>query len=523
VRPQHKTTASSPHEALAICLDVCGHLDLGHIAHLLSIPEEMVPERLGALAFEDPGTRTWLPASEYLSGDVRAKLAAARAIVEHEAGFGRNVTALEQIQPEELAPEEITALLGASWIPPEDIVQFCREIFKFADVQVTYEQLTGTWEVVPPWNALSDVAITSQWGTSRMNAFVLLEHGLNKKTPVVYDVIDDRRVRNGDDTLAAQEKLALIAARFSAWIWEDDTRADRLASRYNRVYNATVSRVYDGSHLSFPGMSDEWIAKLYPWQRDFVWRMVSSRSALCGHPVGAGKTTTQIAGAMTLKRFSLISRAAIAVPDHLLEQIAAEAARLYPGARVLIVSRDDLSRDRRKLFAARVATGDYDIVIMTHASLGALGVHPETERLYLEKKVAAYRQVLMNLEEEEGQHKHSIKRLEKAIERLRQRQAALLDRPRDDGITFEQLGISYLIIDEAQLFKNLGLPTNIESLQVIASKRAIDLEMKLHWLEEHNQGRPFGSFFTATPISNNLVEAYVLDRKSTRLNSSHRL
>jgi N12 class adenine-specific DNA methylase len=512
VRIQRKEVADSPAEALALCLDECGTIDMGVIARLLGLDVAEVPARLGELVYEDPrGADTWIVAAEYLAGNVRLKLEeASRAAEASPERYARNVAALRAVLPEDLEPEEIRAILGASWIPPSDIAQFCQETFGTRP-NVSYEYLTSTWEVtLPPYTPVSPAA-TSQWGTRRMDAYRLLEHGLNKSVPVVYDERSDSRVRDVEETLAAQDKLSSIQARFSEWVWEDDERAKRLAAKYNLLFNSVVPRSYDGSHLSFPGMSQTWIDNLYSWQRDFVWRMATSRSGLAGYPVGSGKTLIEIAGAMTLRRLGLITRAAIVVPNHLLEQITAEAQRLYPGARVLMISRDDLTRERRKLFAARVALGDYDFVVMTHASLGALGVHPDTEREYLERRIAIYRQALLDLDEEDKRRrKRSVKRLETVIEKMRQRQRYLLSRPRDDGITFEQLGVSYLIIDEAHLYKNLGLPTNIQGLQVQPAQRAVDLEMKLRWLEEHNQGRPFGSFFTATPYANSMVEAFVM-------------
>jgi N12 class adenine-specific DNA methylase len=460
VRPPRKTVADSPGEALALCLDEHGSLNFEGIGRLLSIDAADVPSRLGDLVYEDPASGTWLTAQEYLSGNVRVKLEEAqRAAAEQAERFARNVAALEAIVPEDLEPEEIRAVLGAPWIPPADIEQFCLDTFGVRPV-VEYESLTAIWEMTLSQDI--PLAAISEWGTRRVNAFSLVETGLNKSVPVIYDSVGDTKVRNVEETLAAQEKLRVIQARFSEWVWEDDERANRLATVYNRLFHSVVPRVYDGSHLSFPGMDETWANALYPWQRDFVWRMVSSPSALCGHPVGAGKTTTEIAGAMTLRRFGLISKAAIVVPNHLLEQITAEAQRLYPGARVLMVSRDDLARERRTLFAARVALEDYDFVVMTHACLGALGVHPETEKAYLEKRIAVYRQALLDLDEEDTRRKkRSIKRLETTIEKMRQRQRELLDMPRDDGVTFEQLGVSYLIIDESHIFKNLGLPTKV--------------------------------------------------------------
>ena len=511
VRPSRKDRADSPAEALALCLDEYGTLDLERIGHLLAIAPEEVPALLGTLIYEHPHAG-WQLASEYLSGNVRDKLDEARQAAERQPErYSRNVTALEAVIPEDLLPEEIKAILGAPWLPTKDIEQFCQDIFGLRPV-VNHIPLTGAWQVSSPSGSLSSAAASSEWGTARVSAYHLVELGLNQKVPVVYDVLpDDSKVKNVEESIAAQDKLRVIQARFSEWVWEDTDRATRLAEVYNRTFNAVVPRSYDGSHLSFPGMSEQWQNSLYSWQKDFVWRMVSSPAALCGHPVGAGKTTTEIAGAMTLKRMGLTQKAAIIVPNHLLEQITSEAQRLYPGAHILMVSRDDLSKERRKLFAAKIATGNYDFVVMTHSGLSAIGVHPETETAYIEQRIAAYREALLKLDEEDkGTARRSIKQLETAIEKMRQRQEELLDKAHDDGVTFEQLGISYFIVDEFHLYKNLGLPTNIQGLQVKPSKRSTDLEMKLRWLEQQNAGRPFASGFTATPLSNSMVEAYVI-------------
>ncbi|HEU5381600.1 MAG TPA: helicase-related protein [Ktedonobacteraceae bacterium] len=515
-RPEPRTRADTADEALAICLDQHGELDLEVVAELLSLPLEEVPSALGDLAYEDPQEPgAWIVTAEYLSGNVRTKLKHARRASETDSErFSRNVAALEHVMPEDLAPEEIRVNLGAPWIPVGDIARFCSELLSVREPTVTHERVTGTWEIRPGFYGLNP-AVTSEWGTNRMDAFSLIEKGLNQQTPIIYDTnLDGSRTKNAEETTLVQEKLAAIKERFSTWVWEDAERTTRLCALYNQLFRSTVPRKYDGCHLSFPGMSEEWRTRIYPWQRDFIYQMTCSLSALCGFPVGAGKTTIQVAGAMTLKRLGLTRKAAIIVPNHLLEQITAEAQRLYPSARILMVGREELSAERRKIFAARVAMGDYDFVVMTHSGFGALPVHPETERLYLEKRIAAYRQTLVIEEEKDergsGRKSRSVKRIEAAIEKMVQRQTQLLDKERDEGVTFEQLGITCILMDELHLFKNLGLPTNIQSLTVEASKRAVDLEMKLRWLEEHNRGKPFGFGFTATPLSNSMVEAFVM-------------
>lgn len=510
-RPARRTTAETPSEALALCMDEYGHFDIEVIARLLHLPVAQVPEAMGELVFEDPATFIWEQRSRYLSGNVRTRLAQARKAAQIEPRFQRNVTALKTVMPQDLIPGEIKALLGAPWIAPEDIARFCLDLLEMR-VTVKYEPLTATWGITPlPGSATINAATISQWGTRRMDALTLIEHGLNKRVPVIYDTYDDTRVKNAGETLAAQEKLQALAERFTPWVWEDAERATRLAEVYNHLFNSEVAEVFDGAHLTFPGMNPHWEARLYPWQKDFVARAVASRAALCAYPVGAGKTSIEVMVAMTLRRLGLISRAAIVVPNHLLEQIASEAQRLYPSARLLILSRQDLSKERKGIFAARVAAGDYDVVVMTHAALFALGVHPATERRFLEERKTLYRQALADLQgdDDNSSKRRTVKQIEKALLKMEARRSQLLKKV-SDGVLFEQLGISYLVVDEFHLYKNLGLPTRVQGFQVQASQRATDMEMKLNWLKEHTEGRPFASAFTATPLSNNMVEAYVM-------------
>jgi N12 class adenine-specific DNA methylase/phospholipid N-methyltransferase len=508
----YKEQAESPEEAIALSLDRYGRIDLPFIARATGRSEEEVPEYLGDLVFEDPATQSWQIAPLYLSGNVRQKLEIARRALETDPRWQRNVEALEKVQPEPLPPEDIRVLLGAPWIPIEDLLLFCEDTLKLRPL-IKRDPVAGMWDVVSPRGVSSSVEATSTWGTSRVSAFKLLEHLLNHKTTLVEDedVKGNRRV-NTEETMLAQQKKRELQARFSEWVWEDNERTRRLAALYNTLYNGVVPTVFNGDHLSFPGMDPFWQQHLYPWQRDFIARMIHRRSGLCAYPVGAGKTKIQVAGAMTLRRMGLISKAAILVPNHLIEQITAEARQLYPSANILMISRDDLARERRRLFMARIATGDYDLVIMTHSAFEAIDVHPHTRRAYMQEQIRAYKQVLcsMNRHSEDRADQRRIKRIEKQLQRLYEQLKELLDGPHDAGITFEQLGISCLIVDEAHFFKNLGLPTNQEKLQVTASRRAQDMLMKLRWLERQHKGRPFAFFFTATPISNSMVEALVM-------------
>jgi N12 class adenine-specific DNA methylase/SAM-dependent methyltransferase len=508
----YKETAESPEEAIALSLDRYGSLDFAFIASATGRSEETVAEYLGDLVYEDPAEQRFEIAPTYLSGNVRHKLEVAGKALRSDPKWQRNVDALQKIQPEPIAPDDIKVLLGAPWVPVPHLIQFCQETIKLKP-EIVHDRLTGKWTVSAPAGTGSSVEATSTWGTARMSAFKLIEHLLNRKTTTVEDVDSDGKAHaNTDETMLAQQKRKELQTRFSEWIWEDLERTNALAALYNTLYNGVVPSSFNGDHLSFPGMDPFWQTHLYSWQRDFIARMINTRSGLCAYPVGAGKTKIQVAGALTLRRMGLINRAAILVPNHLLEQITAEAKQLYPAANILMISHHDLSRENRRIFMARIATGDHDLVIMTHGAFEAIDVHPATKRAYIQQRIKEYKQVLLSIGShgENKAEKRRIKQIEKQLLRMREQLEEQLDTPHDSGITFEQLGISYLVVDEAHFFKNLGLPTNQEKLQVTASQRAQDMLMKLRWLEQQNGKRPFASFFTATPISNSMVEAYVM-------------
>ena len=508
----YKETAESKEEAIALSLDRYGTVDFPFIAKATGKAEDEIATYLGDLVYEDPETGGCEIAPNYLSGNVRKKLEVAQKALRSDSKWQRNVDALLKVLPEPIAPEDIKVLLGAPWIPAQYIIQFCHETLKMKP-EIVRDKASGAWDVVPPQGAKLSVAATSVWGTERVNGFRLIEHMLNHKMTTVEDTdLDGKSHTNTEETLLAQQKRKELQARFGEWIWEDNVRTKELAALYNKLYNGVVSSNFSGDHLSFPGMDAYWQNHLYPWQRDFIARMINNRSALCAFPVGAGKTKIQVAGAMTLRRMKLISRAAILVPNHLLEQIASEAKQLYPAADILMIGRDDLSGEKRRIFMARIATGDHDLIVMTHSAFEAINVHPETKKEYIEERIREYKQILcaINPNSSNNADQRLIKRIEKLLLRMREQMKELLDARRDPGITFEQLGISYLIVDEAHFFKNLGLPTNQEKLTVTPAKRAQDMLMKLRWLEKNNGSRPFASFFTATPISNSMVEAFVM-------------
>jgi N12 class adenine-specific DNA methylase len=510
-RPQRPARADTPEEAIRLCLDCHGRLDLPALAGLLDIPVGQVPDRIAGLAYLDPATQEWVTAEEYLSGNVRAKLDAAKAAASADgpanAQWARNVAALENVQPADLGPEEIRAKLGAPWIPPADVRAFATELLGYPPA-ISYLPITAQWEVKPERGSADTAAATAEWGTARIDAYRLLELTLNGKAPVVYDTIQtpdgETRVRNQAETLLAEEKQRALTARFGEWVWEDPQRSDRLACEYNRRFNSVVPRRYDGSHLTFPGMAEDFTP--YPHQRDMVHRIISSPASLCPYPVGTGKTPAMFMAARKLRELGLAHKPLIIVPNHLLEQTAREGKRLFPAARILMAAREDLaSAQARKLFAARCATGDWDAVVMTHSAFTAIPVHPGAEAAHLTDLAARYRQALTA---EPNGGRRSVKQLAKMIDAFETRARRLLDHRTDDGVFFEYLGVDFVMVDESHYFKNLGIPIRTDGFSIAASKRATDLDMKLSLLREH--GGKSAALFTGTPVSNSLLEMYVL-------------
>ena len=471
-----------------------------------------MPAEIHGLAYLDPVAGEWVTAEEYLSGNVRDKLGAARAAASAaDAGgakrWASNITALEGVQPADLGPEEIRAKLGAPWIPPGDVRAFAAETLGYAP-EVSYLPVTAQWEVKAERGFADTAAATEEWGTGRIDGYRLLELAVNGRVPVIYDTVatpdGETRVRNQAETMLAEEKQRALAARFAEWAWEDPERADRLCAEYNQRFNSVVLRRYDGTHLTFPGMDTGFTP--YPHQRDMVHRIISSPASLCPYPVGTGKTPTMFMAARKLRELGLAAKPLIIVPNHLLEQTAREGKRLFPSARILMAAREDLDgAQARKLFAARCATGDWDAVVMTHSAFTAIPVHPATEAAHLTDLAARYRQALTA---EPGGGRRTVKQLAKMIDTFETRARTLLDHRTDDGVYFEHLGADFLLVDESHYFKNLGIPVRTDGFSVAASKRATDLDMKLALLRE--RGGKTAALFTGTPVSNSLLEMYVL-------------
>ncbi len=510
------THVRSAEEGLLVSLNQRGVVDLAFIAGLYGKSEEHLVAELGDLIFHDPQSQTWKTADDYLSGNVRAKLAAAE-----QAGpaYSRNAETLRRVQPEDVLPGDIDANLGAPWIPAGDIQTFAADLFHVdpAAVPVAHLPKDAVWNLDAGPAAKASVAATSDYGTARANGTGLLELALNMKSPAIYDVIDhgdrEERVLNQEETMAAREKQKLIKERFRAWVFSDPERTERLVRLYNDTYNNLRPRLFDGSHLDFPGMNQT--LRLRPHQTDAVWRGMSSGNTLLAHAVGAGKTFTMAATGMKMKHAGLIKKPMYVVPNHLLEQFAREFMQLYPNARLLVAAKENLARDRRKLLTAKIASGDWDGILVTHSSFERIGMSRDYQQKFILEQIAEYDELLRQHAGAKGAGRNLIKAIEKQkaarVERL---EDLLAKDKKDDGLVFDELGVDHVFIDEAHYFKNLETPTKMErvaGIQTGGSERAFDVYMKARFLSEQHAGHGV-TFATGTPISNTMVEMYTLQR-----------
>lgn len=499
------TSVATVEEAMAISLSEKGHIDSVLIGQLLGTNPSDTEALLAPHVFLDPSTDTLVPASMYLSGNVREKLSQA---VKAQAGgtdFERNIRALEAVIPTDLLPSEIDARLGATWIDAEYVAEFVQDLLHSGEINVEYLPATGDWTIKAyPWDR-SSVLATSTWGTSRADAIALISNSLNQAKIVIRDTdLNGKQIVNAQATLEALDKQAQIEERFSAWVWEDPLRAELLAHKYNNLFNATVPTQYDGSHLTLPGLASSFVPHKH--QRDAIWRIISEPTVLLGHAVGAGKTATMIIGGMELKRLGVINKPAFVVPNHMLEQFAGEFLQLYPLASILVASKDGAAKDRKE-FVARCAAGEWDAIIITHATFGRIPVSPSSERGWIAEQVEAFREAA-----DTSSYRTTIKKLEAAVMRLEERSRRLLDDERTfDGVSFEETGIDYLFLDEAHLFKNLAFPTHITGVGAKPSRRAAQLELKLHIMRQQ-YGERVATLATATPVVNSIAELYVMQR-----------
>ncbi len=509
----HVPTAEA---GLLVSLNQRGWVDLEFIKQLYGKSEPEIIDELGDLIYRDPESKAWETADVYLSGNVRAKLAAAE-----RAGldYARNTAALRAVQPDDVLPGEIDANLGAPWIPASDIQAFAADLFHVdpSSVPVGHLMQDAVWNVEPDYRAERSVAATSDYGTARANGTWLLGLALNMKSPTIYDTLHDgsREVKtvNQTETLAAREKQKLIKEKFRAWVFTDSDRTERLVRLYNDTYNNLRPRQFDGSHLDFPGLNQT--LSLRPHQVDAVWRGMSAGNTLLAHTVGAGKTFTMAATGMKMKQVGLIQKPMYVVPNHLLEQFSREFMQLYPNAHLLVAAKEDLTRDRRKFLTAKIASGQWDGIIVTHSSFERIGMSREYQEKFLLEQIESYDQLLCEYAGQRGQHRNLIKTIEKQkagrAERLKN---LLAEDKKDDGLVFDELGVDHLFVDEAHSFKNLETPTKMDrvaGIQTGGSERAFDLLLKSQYLSEQHPGHGV-TFATGTPISNTMVEMYTMQR-----------
>ncbi|MEI6083700.1 MAG: DEAD/DEAH box helicase [Verrucomicrobiota bacterium] len=509
---QHVESVSSPPEALLVTLNECGRVDLDRMAGLLNEPiEEFLPDLKG-LIFLNPQTNQWETDDQYLSGNVREKLATAAAAAITDPRFQENVEALQSVQPADLPATAIDVRLGAAWLPSEDVQLFTQELLGVASgIEINHIHALGTWHVNAGWEARAATANTTDWGTDRYTALELVEDALNLKTPTVYDLDAKRNpVINGQATEAAREKQERIKERLKAWVWQDDGRRDRLCRLYNDTFNHSRVRTFNGDHLTLPGASQS--IQLHAHQKAGVWRILQTPNTLLAHVVGAGKTYTMVASAMELKRLGLARKPMFVVPNHMLGQFSSELLMLYPGANILVAGKEDFeSQHRRKLFG-RIATGNWDAVIVTHSGFERIPLSHETQKRFFEEQ-------LHELEIVRLQHSDSNRRLVKELERAKKRlearlQALAAEHKKDNTLTFEELGVDRLFVDEAHFFKNLfyvSKMTRVAGLPQTASERAFDMYLKVRHVQATNGGGGV-VFATGTPIANSMAEMFTMQR-----------
>jgi N12 class adenine-specific DNA methylase len=516
-RTIHKTqavrAAETAQDALVLTLNEVGRVDFAMMEALLSkSSEEFLPELKG-LIYRNPQTESWETDDQYLSGDVRAKLNDARAAAAADSKYHENVTALEAVQPADLSASEIDARLGAVWIPPTDIETFAKLLLGSDGITVQHAAEVGTWFVRGDYSARATVANTTEWGTTRYSALELIQDALNLKTPTVYDTDPktDARVINAQQTEAARDKLEKIKERFKTWIWEEDERREKLCRKYNDEFNSIRLRVFNGSHLTLPSSSQQITLRAH--QKNAVWRIVQSDNTLLAHVVGAGKTYAMVAAAIELKRLGLATKPMFAVPNHMLAQFSSELLTLYPTANILVAGKEDFEASKRARLFSRIATGNWDAVIVTHSSFEKIPVSLKTRRDFISEQIYEIEMAIREQRAERGT------RLVKELERVKKRLSIKLEslsatHKKDNTLTFEELGIDRLFIDEAQKFKNLFYVTKmtrVAGLPQTASERAFDLFLKVQHVQAKNNGGGV-VFATGTPISNTMAEMFTMQR-----------
>ena len=522
-RAETVTSVDTASEALAVCIGERAGVDLSYMAQLSGKTEEELTEELAGVIFKNPIGEKWVPSDEYLSGNVREKLQIAKQFAEDHPEYQVNVQYLEQVQPKDLDASEIEARLGATWISEDYITRFMAETFHTpryyvgSKVKVQYAEVTGQWNVMGKnVDSYGNALVTSTYGTQRANAYRLLEDALNLRDTKIYDTVQDadgeHRELNRKETMLAQQKQELIKEEFKEWIFKDLHRREDLCKIYNERFNSIRPREYDGSHIQFVGMNPE--ITLMPHQKNAVAHVLYGNNTLLAHCVGAGKTFQMIAAGMESKRLGLSQKNLYVVPNHLTEQWGSDFLRLYPGANILVATKKDFEPANRKRFCSRIATGDYDAVIIGHTQFEKIPLSRERQIAMLEDQIADLTFSIEEAAHQAGQN-YTIKQLEKTKKSLQARMKKLNDQTRkDDVVTFEQLGVDRLFVDESHSFKNLFLYTkmrNVAGISQTDAQKSSDMFMKCRYMDELTGGRGI-TFATGTPVSNSMTELYTIMR-----------
>ena len=533
IRPERVVTSvDTPSEALAVSIGEHGKVDLPYMAELLGTPGnyERITTELSGVIFKDPAADAddpeagWQTADEYLSGNVRDKLRMAQLAAESRSEFKGNVDALTKAQPKDLEASEIDVRLGATWLAPSIVQQFMMETFQPPyrirynnAITVRYSPYTSEWRISnKSATGFGDIMATETYGTRRANAYKILEDTLNLRDSRVYDTIEEngkeKRVLNQNETTLAQQKQQAIKDAFAGWVWKDPQQRALLVKKYNELFNSTRPREYDGSHIHFVGMNPE--INLREHQRNAVAHVLYGYNTLLAHEVGAGKSFEMAASAMELKRLGLCQKSLFVVPNHLTEQWASEFLRLYPHAKLLVTSKKDFEPGNRKKFCARIATGDYDAVIIGHSQFEKIPLSAERQERLIQEQMDEIEEAIEEAKAQVGEH-FTVKQLEKLRKSLKQKLEKLQGADRkDDVVTFEQLGVDRLFVDESQAFKNLYLYTkmrNVAGLSTSEAQKSSDMFGKCRYLDEITGGRGV-IFATGTPLSNSMTEMYTLMR-----------
>lgn len=523
-RAEPVTSVDTASEALAVSIGEKAKVDIPYMMELTEKTEEEVTEELTGVIFKNPLTDKWEPSDEYLSGNVREKLNIAKQFAENHPEYMVNVQALERVQPKYLDASEIEARLGVTWISPDYITEFMAETFhtprqhiNYERIKVQYAEVTGQWNVKGKnVDSSNNPLSTATYGTQRANAYRLLEDALNLRDTKIYDTIHDadgeHRVLNRKETTLAQQKQELIREEFKEWIFKDMSRRETLCKIYNERFNSIRPREYDGSHIQFVGMNPE--IKLMEHQKNAVAHILYGNNTLLAHCVGAGKTFQMIAAGMESKRLGLAQKSLYVVPNHLLEQWGSDFLRLYPGANILVATKKDFEPANRKRFCSRIATGDYDAVIIGHSQFEKIPLSRERQISLLEDQIADITYSIEAAKEEAGQQ-YTVKQMEKTKKTLKAKLEKLNDQTRkDDVVTFEQLGVDRLFVDESHFYKNLFLYTkmrNVAGISQTDAQKSSDMFMKCRYMDEITGGKGI-TFATGTPVSNSMTELYTIMR-----------